>query len=476
MKNAKADGDDIREIESALTARDRKKRADGRYHAGCACRKAISFCKKNVRTALVFMMCITASGAAVTAMTNVSYAVSINGEEMGSVKSKSEVTAAVSHVEEQLTEIFGYEYSLAEQVSVTPDLAGTAGNDIGEDIEDVIMESVQGVVSAYHVKVDGETVCSVADSSVLDSVLAEILTAYTVEGAKTVRFIEEVSLECGYAAEDTLYDAAALKTLLDPAQGGLTVECTVAEYRTEEIPYTTSYCTDDTIYEGDEAVVTPGQMGEETIAVYSIYHNGILQNTFEGEPQQTQAPVAEVIAQGTLERPVTASTGTYIWPTDAVITSYFGVRDIPVGSSNHAGIDLAGDANQPIYAADGGVVIFAGEYGGYGNLVQIQHDNGEITYYGHCNTLIVKEGDAVYQGQLIALMGSTGVSTGDHCHFEIRTDADTPVDPLLYFPEFTGETVETGLSEEKLQAAQETLAAWEAENDQTLESDSGLTE
>jgi murein DD-endopeptidase MepM/ murein hydrolase activator NlpD len=122
----------------------------------------------------------------------------------------------------------------------------------------------------------------------------------------------------------------------------------------------------------------------------------------------------------------------FIWPTEGVITSKFGPRT-GFGSSNHQGIDIGGAYGESITAADGGLVIKADWYYGYGLLVQIQHDNGDVTYYGHCSELLVREGDRVYQGQVIAHMGETGQASGVHLHFEIRQN-DTPVNPLNILP------------------------------------------
>ncbi|MBR3211689.1 MAG: M23 family metallopeptidase [Firmicutes bacterium] len=116
-----------------------------------------------------------------------------------------------------------------------------------------------------------------------------------------------------------------------------------------------------------------------------------------------------------------------------MITSYFGYRDTDVGSSDHKGLDIAGSSGQDIYAADGGEVIYADWLEGYGYLVKILHDNGDVTYYGHCSELLVYEGEKVGRGELIAYMGCTGVASGDHLHFEIRRD-DTPIDPLEELP------------------------------------------
>jgi murein DD-endopeptidase MepM/ murein hydrolase activator NlpD len=99
----------------------------------------------------------------------------------------------------------------------------------------------------------------------------------------------------------------------------------------------------------------------------------------------------------------------------------------------HSGIDYAADYNVPIKAAESGKVIFAGVNGGYGNCVIIDHGGGISTLYAHCNKLLVKVGDIVVQGQQIALVGSTGLSTGPHLHFEVRVNGET-TDPLNWLP------------------------------------------
>ena len=105
------------------------------------------------------------------------------------------------------------------------------------------------------------------------------------------------------------------------------------------------------------------------------------------------------------------------------------------GSEFHKGIDFAAPAGTNIYAAAAGTVTYAqfgsAPYGGYGNVVVIRHDNTYSTLYGHCSKLLVTAGQTVQQGQVIALVGSTGRSTGNHCHFEIR-DHGTQVDPAQY--------------------------------------------
>lgn len=94
----------------------------------------------------------------------------------------------------------------------------------------------------------------------------------------------------------------------------------------------------------------------------------------------------------------------------------------------HEGVDMGCSVGNPVYASDGGVVVRAGVYGGYGYCVDIQHDDGWISRYGHLSYIGVKVGDKVYQGQYIADSGNSGRSTGAHLHFEIRHNGSF-VDP-----------------------------------------------
>lgn len=108
--------------------------------------------------------------------------------------------------------------------------------------------------------------------------------------------------------------------------------------------------------------------------------------------------------------------GSFIWPVNGgYISDTFG------SDRNHKGLDIAAPSGTDIFASDSGTVIEAGwNDGGYGNYVMIDHGNGYVTLYGHASEVYVSSGDTVSQGQLIAAVGTTGDSTGNHCHFEVR--------------------------------------------------------
>lgn len=128
---------------------------------------------------------------------------------------------------------------------------------------------------------------------------------------------------------------------------------------------------------------------------------------------------------------IVLGTGQMSFPSAGRITSRFGSRVHPVLGYRrfHAGVDFGAAYGTRITAADSGKVIFAGWYGGYGNSVIIDHGGGLTTLYAHASRLNVREGQAVVKGQSIAAIGSTGLSTGPHLHFEVRRNGN-PVDPM----------------------------------------------
>ncbi|TBR58124.1 peptidase M23 [Westiellopsis prolifica IICB1] len=135
-----------------------------------------------------------------------------------------------------------------------------------------------------------------------------------------------------------------------------------------------------------------------------------------------------------LPKPIEEITPTakgYIWPAKGVLTSGYGWR----WGRMHKGIDIANGTGTPIYASSGGVVEKAGwNNGGYGNVVDIRHADGSLTRYGHNSKVLVRVGQQVNQGEMIAEMGSTGFSTGPHSHFEIHASGKGAVNPMAFLP------------------------------------------
>jgi len=154
------------------------------------------------------------------------------------------------------------------------------------------------------------------------------------------------------------------------------------------------------------------------------------ENQLARDSEQIAALIRQKVAAQT---GVVRGTGRFVIPTNARISSGFGNRIHPIlGYSRfHSGVDFAASHGTTIRAADSGRVIFSGWYGGYGQTVIVDHGGGLSTLYAHASRLFVREGQSVKQGEAIAAVGSTGLSTGPHLHFEVRQNGN-PVNPMGY--------------------------------------------
>lgn len=194
----------------------------------------------------------------------------------------------------------------------------------------------------------------------------------------------------------------------------------------------------ETLEEAETLVGTlKGQYSEEVtskIGITEVY-------TENKEEQVTEYMLAKVstgdlvreVVQEEEEKQSHTLNGVYFAnkPVTGRISSRFGSKE-SIRTHTHKGIDIAAPNGTPIYAAADGVIKSAGmNYGGYGNLVIIDHGNGIETYYGHCSKIYVKAGQSVTAGTKIAAVGSTGRSTGNHLHFEIRQNG-TQINPQKY--------------------------------------------
>ena len=140
---------------------------------------------------------------------------------------------------------------------------------------------------------------------------------------------------------------------------------------------------------------------------------------------------SEIVRRQKVTGPYTG--GTMGWPVPGYsrISSYFGYRVHPIYKVKklHTGIDIPAPTGTSVVAASDGVVIYSGTLGSYGKVIMIDHGGGIVTLYAHNSYLSVSEGQKVKRGDVISKIGSTGASTGPHCHFEVRKNGQY-VDPL----------------------------------------------
>lgn len=411
---------------------------------------------------------------------------SFEGKELGTVASEEEALAAVKRVESSISQVLGSRYSLEpDRVSYTTGLAYRGALVDEADLEAALSQSLRVVEHGYALYVNGDFIGATQTEGALDELMAQVATPYRNENTVSIDFVEDWEIrECDLPVEEftNLADVALLLNSvkegeqtytveagdcwsviaedhnmtsqdllrmnpgydIDKLQIGdvlvtstevpyLTVRATQMEYYVADIPYEIEYVDDNTMWEGDTRVITKGAYGTADI-VARVTYEGVeeIERVIESQTILTE-PVTEVQARGTLERPSWAPTGSFRWPTSGTITSRYGYRNIFGGSSFHGGIDIANSYGTDIVAADGGVVCYAGWMSGYGYLVQIDHQNGYVTYYGHNSSLLVSVGDKVFKGQHIAEMGSTGRSTGNHCHFEVRINGER-TNPINLLP------------------------------------------
>ena len=209
------------------------------------------------------------------------------------------------------------------------------------------------------------------------------------------------------------------------------------ETREEEIAFSTETTRSNEYTKGTTKVLQEGENGLRRVTLQNVYDtNNILVDQSVLSTEVIKEPVNKKVVEGT--KKVTSSTkyitgsGRFIWPVPnyRYCSRWYGGR--------HKGVDICAPAGTPIYASAGGTVTKAGynKAGagtGYGYSVIINHGGGYSSVYAHCLSLTVSAGQTVKQGQLIGYLGSTGRSTGNHCHFEIRLNGSY-IPPQNVFP------------------------------------------
>lgn len=414
-----------------------------------------------------------------------SYVVSVDGLTLGTVTEPAVFENVIDRVEHRASAILGYDYTLDHNVEYT--FALTQKDEISSvgTFETYLFNQIGEVMKSYVLTVDGKFIGASADKAALDNMLDELASPYITENTVNVEYVEDVQIMYQYISSDVMQDLVSMEEILSANTSGqttyevvkgdtysgiayandmsldelmelnpqasldrlmigdvLTVKKTIPylSIRTidkvsynEVIACPVQEVKDDTMYVGQRKVLTAGTSGEAYVTASVTYVNGYEENRIVLSSETLIEPTTEVVAIGTKPRPKTMPTGTFKWPVSGRISSPFGYRTIFGTYSYHGGIDIATSYGKTITASDGGTVIWSGYKGTYGYLVIIDHGDGVQSYYGHCSSLLVSAGDKVYQGQPIARVGSTGRSTGNHCHFEIRING-TRVNPLSYLP------------------------------------------
>lgn len=453
------------------------------HHSQCRVRYGISrriALSSMPRPAGMMMLMTMVLVVASTTLIGVGLQVSINGEPVGFVSSRSDFTQVVEDVEDRVSGILGYPYTLESDISYNFEMYNRREQLDLDEVERMLFAGISEVQQAYVLKVDGEIIGASLLRTDIQHALDNIMAKYKNENISSIEFLRDVAISLEYTNSSYVMDPSQIQEVAEQnvrdletyevrsgdlfpeiaANSGLSVNklaelnpgvdpnklqvgqvLVVAEplplisvrtteeivYR-EAIPFSTEKIDDNTLYVGTQKVKVKGVPGTKELTASIIRIDGREDSREIISEEVLSNPTTEVIRVGTKKR---VATGSYIIPYHGTISSRFGWRAFRGRSNYHTGIDFAGRKGSPIVASDGGTVSYSGWKGALGYTVIIDHGRGIQTVYGHCSKLLVKVGQKVAQGELIARVGSTGNSTGPHLHFEIRVNGK-PVNPAPY--------------------------------------------
>ncbi len=329
------------------------------------------------------------------------YALNIDGVPVAVSEDKTTLNFALNCYENSFAD------NLTQDVSITNDIS----------IE-------YGLYPRSLVVNDTEELVALMNSDICQSGSYTVKSGDTAETIASAFGLTEEALTANIGLTTSML-TAGMTINMESVMPLLDVQVVKTEVYTETIPYETVITETADRYTTYRKTKVKGQNGTAEITANVTYVNGEEVSREIVSTAVISEPITERITIGTTKPPRWLPTGTFIMPVTGRVTSPYGYR----GTEFHTGIDWGANKGTPIYASDGGTVIFAGTKGNYGKLVIIEHEDDVTTYYAHCSKLYVSKGDKVAQGDKIAAVGSTGRSTGPHLHFEIRINGKT-VSPL----------------------------------------------
>ena len=391
------------------------------------------------------VLILSAAAVAFVYSSSIGYEYSYHGKTLGIARSKEDVYETLEIIGGKLSAATGANVSIdvESDIEFRQVVVGLDGDyDSKDDILNILtyMKDIQ--VQAYAISVNGVRQVIVESEAVAKAILSDIRDSYSLvrSGVEYTEIsynekteISEVSVKLGDiwnrdVAERYLKTGTTRAMATADDKPLLNVKTTELITYSEVIEYGTQYIDNASLYLGETELKSQGYTGSRLIVAEVERVNGEEVGREVVSSSVSTEPVDQVVYRGTKPLPERVGTGTFIYPLKTyVITSRFGIR----WGRMHKGVDLAAPSGTKIYAADGGVVTHTGWNDSYGYYVIIDHGGLFETYYAHCSQILVSEGDKIYQGQNIALVGNTGNSRGPHVHFEVRFNGE-PHDPLDY--------------------------------------------
>lgn len=396
------------------------------------------FRRKNIF--MGFSLLLTAGAASVILIAFMtSYEYSYHGKILGVVRNKEDVYKTIEVLSDRLSKAAGSNvYMDVERDIEFKKVVGLVKKiDSEDDILNTITYMRDLQVEGYAIALDGRQMVVMSSEREAKDLLHEIQNDYAGAASGVVytdisyeQNVEVKPVECLLGSIWTKSEAKSYLVGMGPeSPSRITIRTTETNTYTESVSYSRTYIDNASLYVGETRIKSEGKEGKDLVVATVERVNGVEVSRIVTSTTSIIEPVNEIYYRGTKPIPEKLGTGTILCPlTDYRLTSGFGPR----WDGFHAAIDMAAPTGTKIYAADGGVVTFSGRRGTYGYLIIVDHGGLMETYYAHCSKLLVSEGDKVYQGQTIGLIGSTGRATGPHLHFEVRYNgvAQNPLDYL----------------------------------------------
>lgn len=353
------------------------------------------------------------------------YAVRVDGEFIGAVEDFSEIESVLEEIKTPYDNGEYSEIDFDKEVEYDLEEYVDPENIVSEDEIVGILTGVEAAPEYYEVQ-PGDNLWNIAQEKGMT--LEELSGCYATYNGEVLEDIENKILRVGTLIQ------------LQSEVPYLQVECRKEVTFRSELEFETITIEDDTLPLGQTVIETEGKNGEKRSRAMVTYRDDTPIKKRTLDTVIVEQPVSRIIRVGTCTQAANGinynapefitegGSGDYFWPVDGgYISAHQG------DGRGHKGIDIAAPYGTAIYAAAAGTVIDTGTgwNGGYGNCIIIENDDGNVTVYAHQSELAAEYGDYVEKGQLIGYVGSTGDSTGNHLHFEVRKDGKY-YNPELY--------------------------------------------
>lgn len=402
-----------------------------RAHGNKGAKAGLAYFRQGVHTyrhlltgALGWLLPVAAAGVLVFTVSQVlqngfSLQVTYEGEVLGFVENQAVWDRAKEIVRERIiASDTDEEWDAEPEFSIVP-VTTAARSTATRLADDLISSSSDQIQSAVGVTVNGELYGVAQDAAALQTALNEALEPYQQPENPNhrVAFAQNIELIPGVYFTSSVTDTASVLEALRVSPETLQVKVTdVMEYD-EEIAIEEQRTESGDYYEGTTKILQRGQTGLQHVVAEVTTVDGVEISRVPLQTTVLEEMVPRVVLVGTKSVPqLTGITGggQLLFP----VPGYVGIST-RFGQGGHRGMDIRAPYGSPIYACDSGTVVEAGWHWSWGNYVKIDHGNGMTTLYAHCSALLVGAGQGVARGTPIGLVGSTGNSSGNHCHLEV---------------------------------------------------------